>query len=68
MEILAPILQRNVIISLAILGGVVATLGNFLVQKEPNNNPRFSRLILKSGYTISWSSIALFIAAGFFGE
>ena len=68
MEFLAPILQRNVIITLAIVGGVVATLGNFLVQKEPNNIPRFSRLILKSGYTITWSSIALFIAAGFFGE
>lgn len=68
MEFLEPILQRNVIISLAIVGGVVATLGNFLVQKKPNTIPRFSRLILKSGYTITWTSIALFIAAGFFGE
>jgi hypothetical protein len=68
MEFLAPILQRNVIITLAIIGGVVATLGNFLVQKKPNSIPRTSRLILKSGYTITWTSIALFIAAGFFGE
>jgi len=68
MEILAPVLQRNVIISLAIVGGVMATLGNFLVQKKPNTIPRFSRLILKSGYTITWTSIALFIATGFFGE
>jgi hypothetical protein len=68
MEFLAPVLQRNVIISLAIVGGVVATLGNFLVQKKPNFNPFFSRLILKSGYTLTWTSIALFIATGFFGE
>ena len=68
MEFLAPILQRNIIISLAIIGGVIATLGNFLVQKKPNAFPRFSRLILKSGYTITWTSIALFIATGFFGE
>jgi hypothetical protein len=68
MEFFAPILQRNVIISLAIIGGVTATLGNFLVQKKPNSFPRFSRLILKSGYTITWTSIALFIATGFFGE
>ena len=68
MEFLTPILQRNVIITLAIIGGVTATLGNFLVQKKPNNIPRFSKLILKSGYIITWTSVALFIAAGFFGE
>jgi hypothetical protein len=68
MEFFAPILQRNVIITLAVIGGVVATLGNFLVQKKPNAIPRFSKLILKSGYTITWTSIALFIATGFFGE
>ena len=68
MEFLALILQRNVIISLAIIGAVIVTLGNFLVQKKPNTIPRFSKLILKSGYTITWTSIALFIATGFFGE
>jgi hypothetical protein len=68
MEFLEPILQRNVIISLAIVGAIVATLGNFLVQKKPKTIPKFSRLILKSGYTITWASIALFIATGFFGE
>ena len=68
MEFLAPVQQRNVIISLAIVGGVVATLGNYLVQKKPNINPLLSKLILKSGYTITWTSIVLFIATGFFGE
>jgi hypothetical protein len=68
MEFLAPVLQRNVIISLAIVGGSVATLGNYLVQKKPNINPFLSKLILKSGYTITWTSVALFIATGFFGE
>jgi hypothetical protein len=68
MEILTPLLQRNIIIFLAIVGGVVATLGNFLVQKKPNTIPLFSKLILKLGYTITWTSIALFIATGFFGD
>ena len=68
MEFFAPILQRNVIITLAIIGGVIATIGNFLVQNKSNTIPRFSKLILKSGYTITWTSVALFIATGFFGE
>ncbi len=68
MEFLAPILQRNVIITLAIIGGVIATIGNYMVQKKPNTIPRFSKLILKSGYTLTWTSVALFIATGFFGE
>ena len=41
MEFLAPILQRNVIITLAIIGGIIATIGNFLVQThyfEPIDN------------------------------
>ena len=68
MEFLAPILQRNVIITLAIIGGVIATIGNYMVQKKPNTIPGFSKLILKSGYTLTWTSVALFIATGFFGE
>lgn len=68
MEFFALIMQRNVIISLAVIGGVIATVGNFLVQRESNSIPRLSKLILKSGYTITWTSVGLFIATGFFGE
>ena len=68
MELLAALLQRNVIIALAIAGAVVATLGNVLVQKKSSTVPRYGRLILKSGYAITWTSVILFIASGFFGE
>ena len=68
MEFLAPLLQRNVIIALAIAGAVIATLGNVLVQKKSSIGPRYARLILKLGYAITWASITLFIASGFFGE
>ncbi len=68
MDFLALLMQRDVIIILAIIGGVIATFGNFLVQKKQNARPRLSKLILKSGYAVTWTSVALFIAAGFFGE
>lgn len=68
MDTLAPILQRDVIIFLAIVGGVIATIGNFLVQKKQNTNHRLSKLILRTGYVITWTSVALFIATGFFSE
>ena len=68
MDFLAPLLQRDVIILLAVIGGVIATVGNILVQKKQNTNHKLSKLILKSGYVITWTSVGLFIAAGFFGE
>lgn len=68
MEFLALLLQRNVIIALAITGAVIATLGSYLVKKKSRGEPKIARLIMKSGYAITWTSVALFIAAGFFGE
>ena len=67
MEILVPLLQRNVIIALALVGAIIATSGSFLMKKESLTKPRLARFLLKSGYVITWSSVALFIAAGFFG-
>ena len=68
MEFLAPFLQRNIIIALAVIGAVIATSGSFLLKKESRIEPKVARFILKSGYAITWLSIALFIAAGFFGK
>lgn len=67
MEFLTLLLQRNVIIGLAIGGGVVAMIGSFLLRKKPSIDPRVARFVLRSGYAISWSSVALFIVAGFLG-
>ena len=68
MDSLATLLQRDVIILLAVIGGVIATVGNILVQKKENTHPGLCKLILKFGYVITWTSVALFIATGFFGE
>ena len=68
MELLAPLLERNVIIALAIGGGVVAVIGSFLLRRKTSINPQVARFVLYAGYTISWSSVALFIVAGFLGR
>ena len=68
MEFLAPFIQRHVIITLALIGAVIATAGNILLKKKSRIKPKLARFIMKSGYAITWSSVALFIAAGFFGK
>ncbi|MEE2698066.1 MAG: hypothetical protein VX923_00030 [Pseudomonadota bacterium] len=67
MEFLVSLLERNVIIALALVGAIMATSGSFLMKKKSLINPGLARFLLKSGYVITWSSVALFIAAGFFG-
>ncbi len=68
MEFLAPFIQRQVIITLALIGAVIATGGSILLKKKSRIKPKLARFIMKSGYAITWSSVALFIAAGFFGK
>ena len=68
MEFLEPLLQRNVIIALAVGGGLVAILGSYLGRSTSSVDPKFARFVLRSGYTVSWLSVGLFIAAGFFGS
>ena len=68
MDFLAPLLQRNIIIALAVIGAVIATAGSIPVKKESRIEPKVARFIMKSGYVITWLSIALFITAGFFGN
>ena len=67
MEFLVPFLQRHVIIALALTGAVIATAGSILLKRNSRIKPKLARFIMKSGYAITWSSVALFIAAGFFG-
>lgn len=67
MDILTLLLQRPVIITLALSGAAIATLGNVFLRKSDKVSPKTARLITRFGYGISWVSVALFIAAGFFG-
>ncbi len=67
MDTLTLLLQRPVIITLALVGAAIATLGNVFLRKGDRVSPKTARLITRVGYGISWVSVALFITAGFFG-
>ena len=66
MEILMFIMQREVIIALAVGGALLATVGNFLDVKGILIGHKFAQVIRKSGYAVSWLSVAFFIAVGLF--
>ncbi len=66
METLIFIMQREVIITLAIVGAISAIVGNLLDAKGILVGRKPAQIIRKSGYTLSWVSVAFFIAVGFF--
>ncbi len=59
------LLQREVIIGLALAGGLISTAGGFLLRKNSSTKPETARFILRTGYAVSWTSVAAFIAVGF---
>ena len=67
MEFMTLLLQRKVIITLAVIGALIATVGSILMRKNISVNPRVARIVLRTGYALSWGSIATFIIAGLLG-
>lgn len=65
MELFKSLLQREVFIGFAIAGAIVATIGNYMLNRTSGVGPRMSRFILRTGYAITWTSVAIFIATGF---
>lgn len=65
MGALAFLLEREVIIALALSGGVIATVGSFLIRRKSEASRRRTRFILRFGYVLTFVSVGLFIAAGF---
>jgi hypothetical protein len=60
-ELLALIAGRPVVIALAVVGAIMATLG-----RHPGRlGERGARFVLHLGYGLSGASVALFIVAGF---
>ena len=66
MEILTFMMQRELIIALAVCGALLAMVGNFLDVKGLLIEKKSAQSIRKSGYAVSWLSVAFFIAVGFF--
>lgn len=65
MEVLEFLTSRTVIVSMAIVGGLIALLGTYLSREASTTPERTAKLVLHSGYTLSWASVAAFIIAGF---
>ncbi|MDD9982917.1 MAG: hypothetical protein OXU81_16440 [Gammaproteobacteria bacterium] len=59
------ITQRQNVITLAVVGAAFATLGANAVARRLRIGPRGARWLLRCGYTAMWTSVALFIVAGF---
>ncbi len=65
MEQLSFLIEREVIIAFAVIGGVIATIGSYMVRRDEANPPRHARAVLRFGYGLTAVSMALFIIAGF---
>jgi hypothetical protein len=59
------LLDRSTIAALAITGAVLALIASLLLRRATATRAGAARLLLRSGYAITWVSIALFIIAGF---
>ena len=70
MEFLSTFFTREVVIWLAVLGAVIATIGSFFLKAYEGKHLRkawLSKLLMRSGYGITWLSVLIFIIIGFFG-
>ncbi len=67
MELIPLLLQRDLIIALAIFGALIATVGSMLMRNKSSVSPYMARLVLRTGYGLSWGSVAVFIIAGLLG-
>jgi hypothetical protein len=65
MEFLNALTDRTVVITLAILGAIIATAGGVLGNKRIGYAAILGRVMMWTGYTISFASVVLFIVAGF---
>ena len=65
MDGLEALASRPVIISGAIAGALIATLGPFSLRRAGVQNRRVLSTVARFGHVLSWISVGLFIAAGF---
>ena len=65
MAILDLLTSRPAIVTLAIIGGLIAMFGSYLLRDGSTTPEPRAKLVLRSGYAITWASVAAFIVAGF---
>ena len=65
MDGLEALASRPVIITGAIAGALIATLGPFILRRVGIQSRRVLSTVARFGHVLSWISVGLFIAAGF---
>ena len=65
LEWLGQVTERPNIITLALVGAGLSALGADAVARRLGIGPKVGRWLLRCGYTAMWTSVALFIVAGF---
>lgn len=65
MQLLHLLTSRPVIVGLAIVGALIATLAGILQRHPAVFDTKSARALLRVGYAITWASVVAFIAAGF---
>ena len=65
MDGLEALVSRPVIITGAIAGALIATLGPFILRGVGVQSGRVLSTVARLGHAVSWISVGLFIAAGF---
>ncbi len=65
LEWLGEITERRNVVALAAAGAAFSILGADMVARRLRIGPRSARWLLRCGYTAMWTSVALFIVAGF---
>lgn len=67
-DVFALLSQRSVIIALAFLGALLATIASFMPEPPQGPEKAVPRILGRVGYIITGVSIVLFIAAGFLSD
>lgn len=65
MELIGALTDQVVIVTLAVLGAIMATGGAVFGARRTSAMVRFGRMMMWTGYAISLASVVLFIVAGF---
>jgi len=68
MDLLYALLERRVIITLAVTGAIIATIGSVMVGRISGSASNRGRLVSRIGYLIAGLSVLLFITAGFLAK
>lgn len=67
MDLIDAILQRWVVILLAVTGGIIVVAGSLLPRRSTRISRRLAKFVTRVGYAITWISVGIFIVMGFRG-